>query len=113
MSALRLFCLLGAAVTAYGVANSVRKMKIKIEDSIFWILLTAFLLLVAIFPQVAYFLSDLLGFQSMSNFLFVVTIGILLLKEFSNTMQISQLRHKVNELSQEAALSRKELEDER
>lgn len=112
MSSLRLFCLLGAAFTLFGIANHVRRMKIKIEDSIFWVLLSGLLLFIAIFPQIAYFFSGILGFQSMSNFIFVAIIGVLLLKEFSNTMQISQLRHRVNELVQEHGLAHKELEEQ-
>jgi len=111
MSTLRLFCLAGAAITLFAITNQIRRSKIKIEDSLFWVVLSGVLLLVAIFPQIAYFFSNLLGFQAMSNFIFVAVIGILVLKEFSNTMQISLLKHKLNELAQEQALSELEMRE--
>ncbi|MDO5709014.1 MAG: DUF2304 domain-containing protein [Coriobacteriales bacterium] len=104
---LRLLCVVGAAITFFGMARQIRKAKIKIEDSIFWVLLSGLLLLIAIFPRIASFFSHLFGFQATSNFVFCGLIAILLVKEFHNTMQISLLKHKVTELAQEMALEKK------
>ncbi|MBR1829143.1 MAG: DUF2304 domain-containing protein, partial [Atopobiaceae bacterium] len=41
---------------------------------------------------------------------FLAVIAILLVKEFDNTMQLSQLKHRVNELAQEVALAKKDNE---
>ena len=108
---LRILCVAGAALTFYGITRQIKKSKIKIEDSLFWVLLTGMLLLIAIFPEVAFFFSRMLGFQATSNFVFLAVIGLLLIKEFSNTMQLSQLKHRVNELAQEIALYEHEAEE--
>ncbi len=105
---LRLLCVVGAAITFLGMARQIKKGKIKIEDSIFWVLLSGLLLLIAIVPDIASFAAHLLGFQATSNFVFCTLIAILLVKEFHNTMQISMLKHKVTELAQEEALERHE-----
>lgn len=107
---LRIICVVGAALTFLGITQQVRKSKIKIEDSLFWVLLSGLLLLIAVFPQVAHFFSRLFGFQATSNFIFLAVIAILLVKEFNNTMQLSQLKHRVNELAQEVALAKKDNE---
>lgn len=105
---LRVLCVLGAAITFACIASQIRRAKIRIEDSIFWILFSGLLLLIAIFPGIAFFFSRLLGFQATSNFVFLVVIAVLLVKEFTNTMQISMLRHRINELAQDRALKDKD-----
>ena len=109
---LRILCIVGSAITFLGIAQQIRAAKIKIEDSLFWVLISGSLLIIAIFPDIAHFFARLLGFQATSNFVFVAVIAILLVKEFSNTTQISRLKHRVNVLTQELALQTKEEDDE-
>lgn len=102
---LRLFCVIGAALTFIMIVTKVRRSRLRTEDTVFWIVISLALLIVAIFPNIAYELSSLFGVQAPSNFVFLVTITILLIKEFYNTLVISQLKSKLNELVQENALS--------
>lgn len=102
--ALRVLLVIGSAVTFYIVVTNVRKERIQIEDSIFWIVLSAFLLLCAIFPSIPTFFSNLFGFMSASNFVFLAAIAILLIKEFSSSAEISKLKQKVNRMAQAIAL---------
>ena len=57
----------------------------------------------------AFVLSDLFGFQSPSNFVFLAIVAILLIKEFTASVEIAKLKSKVTYLVQEIAL----MEDER
>lgn len=109
---LRIALLLGSVWLVYVVISRVKRSKIQIEDSVFWVVLAVVILLNAIFPQIAYFFSGLLGIASPSNFVFLLISAILLLKEFSNSTQISVLKHKVNQLAQEIALADKKQRDE-
>lgn len=102
--ALRILLIIGAAVTFLIVVGRVRKEMIQIEDSVFWIVLAAVLVLCAVFPGIPTFFSNLLGFMSASNFVFLAVIAILLVKEFSNSAEISKLKHKVDLLAQSIAL---------
>lgn len=104
----RLFCFIGSLVTFISITRQIKRSKITIEDSLFWVLISALLLFIAMFPGVANKLSDLFGFQSMSNFVFCVMIGILFVREFQNTMQVSKLKSALNELVQEVALQEAE-----
>lgn len=101
---LRLFCILGAAAVFVMISRRIHRASMRIEDAIFWIVLSFLLLVVAIFPELAYFCAGILGFQAPSNFVFLATITILLVKAFNDTLAISQLRSKVDELVQEEAL---------
>lgn len=109
---LRIVLILGALLALSIVVRKVRKSKIRIADSVYWVCAAVLLLVLAIFPGIAFFFSGLLGFLSPSNFVFVVVIALMLLKLFNLACDVSRLTDKVEQLSQELALSKKELEDE-
>ena len=105
-------CVVGALATFFFIAGNVRRKKVQIEDSLFWILLSLSLVLVAVFPKIATSLAYLLGFQAPSNFVFVVVIAILLAKLFTLSTEVSSLRYRLNELAQEAALMAQDKKEE-
>ena len=72
------------------------------------VLFLLLVLLMAVVPEITFLCAALLGFSSPSNFVFLAVIGLLILKVFSNSVEISVLRHKVEELSQEVALFHKD-----
>ena len=102
--ALRIMLVIGALAGFYIICKRVKNSKMQIMDSIYWIVLSVFLVIVAIFPGIPITISAWLGFISPSNFVFLVIVALLLVKIFSNSIEISMLRHKVEELAQEAAL---------
>lgn len=102
---LRIALIIGSFLSVAIVARRVRKADIQIGDSIFWVLSALTLLILAIFPQIAYTFSSLLGFISPSNLVFLTVIFLLLVKLFSLSCNVSKLSHKVNQLTQEQALS--------
>ena len=75
------------------------------QDSIFWVVLSVLLVVVAVFPGLVYGISEALGIASPSNFVFLVIIAVLLSKQFVDAEEISQLKHRVTQLAQEIALS--------
>lgn len=101
---LRAFLAGGAALVLLLVIRKIRRSQFDASDSLYWLGLSAGLLVVAVFPQIAYFFSGLLGFQSPSNFVFLVMIALLLAREFSLQAQLSALRRKVTALVQEVAV---------
>ena len=110
---LRIVLVLGALLALSIVVRKVRKSKIRIADSVYWVCAAVLLLVLAIFPHIAYFFSGLLGFLSPSNFVFVVVIALMLLKLFNLACDVSRLTDKVEQLSQEVALDKKERGDSR
>lgn len=90
------------------VTRKVRKSQFDTADSLFWLFLSGCMLIVAIFPGIAYFFSNLLGIQSPSNFVFLAVIGLLMIREFTIQAQLSQLRRKTATLAQEIALRESE-----
>lgn len=111
MSMMLRICLIGASVlTTAAIMHKIRRSKVQIEDSIFWVLFSGVLILFSVFPQVVYLLSDMVGTQAPSNFIFMLVIFLLLVKVFSMTVRISQLEAKLRELVQVMAIE--QLEDE-
>lgn len=71
---IRVCLVLGSLITATYILRRVRLAKVQIEDTIFWLLFSGILLILAIFPGIAYWAAYLLGFQSPINFVYIVII---------------------------------------
>ena len=90
------------------VVRKIRKMKFSMADALFWLLVSAGLLVVAIFPEIAFFFSALLGFESPANFVFLVVIALLLVHMFNMQQEMSSLNRRLTSLAQEIAIHDKE-----
>lgn len=94
-------------LTCY-LLRRIRHSKMKIEDSIFWVMFALLLVVFSLFPRLADFISGMVGTYSTANFIFSFMIFILLLKVFFQSVKISQLERRVTELIQAFALDREE-----
>lgn len=83
---------------------NIRKSKVKIEDSVYWICFSFFLILFSIFPDIVIWGSEATGVQSPANFVFLVIIFLLIIKVFSLTLKISKLESKLQTLVQNIAI---------
>lgn len=107
---LRVLCVVGSAITFWVITRRIKKASVHIDDMIVWILFSLTLLIIAIFPGIPSFFARLLGFQATSNFVFLVVICALLMREFTNTLKISRLSSRIDELVEEQALQAAEQE---
>ena len=110
---LRILLLIGALFAMGIVINSVRKSKIRISDSVYWVVSAGILVLFALIPQLAYFFSGLFGFMSPANFVLMLVIVMILIRLFHQSCAISKLTYKVEQLSSELALRDKDARDEK
>lgn len=110
---LRILLLIGALFAMGIVINSVRKSKIRISDSVYWVVSAGILVLFALIPQLAYFFSGLFGFMSPANFVLMLVIVLMLIRIFHQSCAISKLTYKVEQLSSELALRDKNTRDEK
>lgn len=102
--ALRIILIVGALFTFLYILRRVKKCDMSVGDTVFWILFSVALMLFAIFPVIAYFLADLLGFSSPINFIFIFVIAVLVLKIFSMSVEISRLKSRIATLAQNIGL---------
>ncbi len=79
----------------------------QVLDSLFWLLFSLSFVLLGVFPDIAIFVSNKLGFMSASNFVFLYVIAVLVMRDFSNSLRLSKQEERINELTQSIALREK------
>ena len=108
--AFRITLIIVSVFTLLYMCKKVKQEKLQIEYSIFWTLFAIMLVLFSIFPQIADWMSELVGVYSTTNFIFLLIIFILLVKCFQLTMDISKLDNKV---VQKIAIDEKEKREQK
>ena len=88
--------------------RKIRQSELEIEYSLFWIAFSLLLIFMSVFQYTFYWLTDIIGLQSPINLVYLGIVFILLLKNFSTTLQISKLENRLKTLVQEIALRNKE-----
>ena len=94
----------GALIVFLGIVWKIRKAELSVASSVFWFLFSISLLLLAFFPQIAYFFGGLRGIISTVNLVFLVIIALLLFRVFTLTLRVSELDGKIEELARTIAL---------
>ena len=95
------------------IIMKIRRSQMQIEYALFWICMSLMLMVMAAFPEILFWATGKLGFMSTSNLVFVIIIGILLLKVFMMTIELSKLEQKVQNLVQQLAINEKEQHDDK
>ena len=90
-------------LTCFYIARKLRKSQMNINDTVFWIFFAIVLVLLSVFPGIASWGADVLGFQADVNFVFVV-IFLLILRVFVMSIKISVLEDKLRNLTEEIAV---------
>lgn len=93
-----------ALTSFWFVIHQVRKAQLLISDSISWIGFGLICVVLAVFPQIAVWMASILGIQSPVNLVYLVIIGLMMLRVFKLSLKISQLETRVKELSQNIAI---------
>lgn len=102
--ALRIALVVASLILVVFVLKKIRKAKLNIDDSIYWISFAFLLFLLSLFPQVAIWASSLLGIQSPANFVFLFMVFVVLVKLFQVSIDLSVQKHRLNNLVQKMAL---------
>lgn len=105
---LRVVLVLVSLMTLLFVMRKVRSSKIRLEDSMAWILFSGVLFVLSVFPGIFDFLAELAGVYSTVNFVFLFFIFVLLILCFSLNMKVSQMDTKIKELTQLLAIEKYE-----
>ncbi len=107
---LQMLILIGAIGAVIYILRRLRKLKVRMEDTIFWIFFALLLIFMAVEPKITYWTSNLLGIQSPVNLIFLIVIALLLEKLFTVSMKLSLLEEKMMVLTAEVALRCKDIE---
>lgn len=107
---IRILLILGSLFTALFILRRVRYAKVQIEDSIFWLFCSGFLLFLSIFPEITTWVARRFGFISEINVVYLAIIFLLLIKQFYMSVRISQMDSKLKSLTQKVALNEEKIE---
>lgn len=105
---LKVLLIVFSILTGFTVMHRIRKAKMQIDDAVFWVVFSLGLIVLAVFPNLVYILTDITGMQSPANLLFLVIIFVLIVKIFSMSVKISILESKLSKLVQNEALKEHE-----
>ena len=102
-----IIALIFLVVVIYGAVHS--KLNIKLAS--FWLFWSFVILLFGIFPGLAKQLAELMGIKTVSNFVFLLMIGILFCVSFYSYIKISNLMDRIKKLTYEISILKKDNED--
>lgn len=97
------FAVLVAVVFCVIILELLRRRKLKEKHALWWIIGGIIALVVAIFPELLDFLSQLVGVKFASNFVFFIGLGILALLALQHSSEISKLEEKTRTLAEKCA----------
>lgn len=103
---LRIGLIVVSIFTLIFITRKVRNAQVRLEDSIFWFCVAGLLLILSIFPQIFYVISDFAGIISPANLVFLLFIFILLILGFNLSVHLSQTDTKLKELTQQLAIEK-------
>ena len=109
--ALRIVLIVFSVLNCVWVLTHIRKSRFKIDDSIFWLLFSFFLIIISLFPSLMKMAATWIGVQSSVNFLFLVIIFLLQFKLFLTSVHVSQLEDKLKSFVQRYAIDQKDRTD--
>lgn len=106
---LRIAFILVVLVFIVIILREIKRKKINITFSLFWIIIGGMLILAVAVPNLIETISKTIGFQTPSNMLFVIAIFIAFYSIFNLTLIVSQEYKKNIALIQEVSLLKKKI----
>ena len=100
MSTLQIEMVVAAAALLIIIMVGLARSNLSIKNSIAWFLLPIAFAIVAIFPEPLQSFASWLGFETLSNFIFLVVIAILILICFFLTVSNSKQQNQITKLIQ-------------
>lgn len=108
---LRIILIVGSVFALIMCFRKCAQAKLKINESIGWIVGCLILILMSIFSNAVMWISEKLGFIAPVNFVFFVFIIFLLIQVFNLHMKNSELNEKLKNTNHYIALREKEEKD--
>lgn len=109
---LRVTLLVAAVFSIMWIIARIRKSKIRLEDTLFWVATGIILAILGLFPEISYRMAHALGIISPANFVFLIMICLLFEKVLTISIIHSQLEDKYVTMAAEMALRCKDLEEQ-
>lgn len=105
---LRVILIIGSLISFILCVKKIKQAKLKVENSIIWMLGSFVLILMAVFDGAVGWIANKLGFMASVNFVFLIMIFFLLMQVFIDNMRMAELNEKVKNLDHYIALKENE-----
>ena len=102
----RTFFVIFAAITIVIVIELLRRSVLREKYAITWALLAIMFFTFAVFPAMPVSISNALGFETPSNFILSLVIGLLLMIVMQLSLEVGKLEDKIQTLAEESAIAR-------
>ncbi|MBO2944779.1 DUF2304 domain-containing protein [Paenibacillus sp. F411] len=89
--------------------NNIRKYKIELKYTLLWLLLSLVSLLLSVFPEILFVISNNIYIETPVNALYLVSFIVVFVILYNCTVIISQLSNQTRKLTQEIGLLKEEL----
>lgn len=106
----QLFFIIIGIIALFYVVHIVRRNKLPIKESFWWVVGAVAVLLLAIFPQVLNWFSLLVGIAYPPTLLLMICVIFLLFIIFKDSRRIAKLQSQSIELEQQLALIKNQLQ---
>ena len=101
---LRVILIICSFLSFFLCVKKMKESKLKITNSVTWMLGSIILILMSIFSNAVAWISQKLGFMAPVNFVFLVMIAFLLIQVFIDNIHITELNEKIKDLDHYIAL---------
>lgn len=101
---LRVILIISSFISFFLCVKKIKQSKLKVENSVTWMIGSIILILMSIFSNAISWLSTKLGFVAPVNFVFLVIIAFLLIQLFIDNLHITELNEKIKDLNHYIAL---------
>ena len=91
---LRIILIISSFIAFLLCVMKIKQSKLKVENAVTWMLGSFILILMSIFANAVGYISNLLGFVSPVNFVFLIMIAFLLIQVFIDNLHITLLNEK-------------------
>ena len=110
MTSIDFFMVLLSLLFLIFIIKLIRSSTFTLENSLLWLGIGVVMLLFSIFPIIPEYFSDLLGFETMSNFLLVMAVLFSLIQLIIFTKHITKQNNEIKSLIQEVSILKEKVE---
>lgn len=108
---LRLILIIAIILFIFIMINFIKKDNISLKYALVWLISGILMIVATLIPNLLELLSNLLGFELVSNMLFMIAILVLFAICFSFTVIVSRQTQKIRLLIQEVSILKAKMEE--
>ncbi len=110
MNGVHIVALTGGLAVLVGMFELLRRRQLKEKYAVLWVIVGAFVTVLAVFPRLLDDIAKPLGIASAPNLLFFVAVLVILLVAVHLSWESSRLEDETRDLAEEVAILRQQIE---